>query len=428
LACLRRRYTADSTSSPCRSSCDILSSRGAWAAGTSPGGSNTQVQFNNSGAFGGDSSFVWDNMNKRLGIGTPSPQAPLDITTSYTAIRLLTGTNTSAYALSIGVNDDGVNFTNNSAVRGFNFKNANGSLMSIDSSGKVGIGTTSPAALPDVVGGQARIAPGASNYASSFTGPQKSALAISGSIGTGEYARLTFGNAVQGNYGGMGLRVENTGSYLSFGTSNNYNSGITNEAMTIDPVGKVGIGTTSPASALQIGNGTAYTQVTISGWTSGGGSSALTFQNSLTTKYNIFLASANNCLSVSDVSSGGMYMCQGGTSWVARSDSRLKKNVHTYSVLDRLKDYRAVSFDWKQSGKHEIGVIAQEIYKAFPEVVRKGSEDPKDNLTGATDPRAWGVSYDRLGALALQAVKELQAENEHLRRDVDELRQRDHSM
>lgn len=34
-----------------------------------PGGSNTQVQFNDSGSFGGDSRFVWDKTNHRLTIG-----------------------------------------------------------------------------------------------------------------------------------------------------------------------------------------------------------------------------------------------------------------------------------------------------------------------------------------------------------------------
>lgn len=42
-------------------------------AGGSPGGSTTQVQFNSSGSFAGDSNLVWDNTNKRLGIGaTPN--------------------------------------------------------------------------------------------------------------------------------------------------------------------------------------------------------------------------------------------------------------------------------------------------------------------------------------------------------------------
>jgi len=40
----------------------------------------------------------------------------------------------------------------------------------------------------------------------------------------------------------------------------------------------------------------------------------------------------------------------------------LKENVQNLSVLDRLDDYRAVSFDWKSNGISDVGVIAQELY------------------------------------------------------------------
>ena len=42
--------------------------------GGTPGGSTTQIQYNNAGAFAGSANFVWDNTNTRLGIGTSSPQ------------------------------------------------------------------------------------------------------------------------------------------------------------------------------------------------------------------------------------------------------------------------------------------------------------------------------------------------------------------
>lgn len=53
----------------------------------------------------------------------------------------------------------------------------------------------------------------------------------------------------------------NAGSRLSFGTSNAFTSGITNEAMTIDPSGNVGIGVTSPQHRLTIGSPTADGQL-----------------------------------------------------------------------------------------------------------------------------------------------------------------------
>lgn len=49
------------------------------AIGGSPGGSSGQVQFNSGGSFGADSNLFWDNTNKRLGVGTASPNAKLSV-------------------------------------------------------------------------------------------------------------------------------------------------------------------------------------------------------------------------------------------------------------------------------------------------------------------------------------------------------------
>ncbi len=65
---------------------------GTWAtAGATPAGSNTQVQYNNSGAFGANSLFTFDGSS--LGIGTATPRnTRLDI--SAPAHTLVTGTGT----------------------------------------------------------------------------------------------------------------------------------------------------------------------------------------------------------------------------------------------------------------------------------------------------------------------------------------------
>lgn len=64
----------------------VLSTNGtttSWTSvTTSPAGANGQVQFNNSGAFGASNNFFWDNTNSKLGIGTNSPQALLDVATT----------------------------------------------------------------------------------------------------------------------------------------------------------------------------------------------------------------------------------------------------------------------------------------------------------------------------------------------------------
>lgn len=45
-------------------------------------GSAGQIQFNNSGAFGANSNFYWDNNNRRLGIGTGTPAYTMDVRNS----------------------------------------------------------------------------------------------------------------------------------------------------------------------------------------------------------------------------------------------------------------------------------------------------------------------------------------------------------
>lgn len=82
--------------------------------------------------------------NGNVGIGTSSPGTKLHLSGSGQEIKFLSGTNTSGYALSIGINDDGINFSNNSSIRGFNFSNQVGTLMRIMSDGNIGIGTASP--------------------------------------------------------------------------------------------------------------------------------------------------------------------------------------------------------------------------------------------------------------------------------------------
>lgn len=52
--------------------------------------------------------------------------------------------------------------------------------------------------------------------------------------------------------GRIGVSNTGAGSGLSFGTSNSYGAGITNEAMVIDPAGNVGIGAATPSTNLHV--------------------------------------------------------------------------------------------------------------------------------------------------------------------------------
>ena len=133
--------------------------------GTSSGGSGTpaapngSVQFNNSGSFGGDSNFSWDNTNKRLGIGTSSPQVPLDIAGGAGPRLLVYGsTGTPQYLAGVGVNmgtasnSQGFFVGQNSSFsidqanvfENFPYPNGLTSRFVVAPGGNVGIATTNP--------------------------------------------------------------------------------------------------------------------------------------------------------------------------------------------------------------------------------------------------------------------------------------------
>ena len=117
--------------------------------------------------------------------------------------------------------------------------------------------------------------------------------------------------------------------------------------------------------------------------------------------------------------SSGVILASGKDGWASISDNRFKDNISEYSVLDKLDDYRAIEFDWKSSGIHDVGVIGQELESIFPELVNKGSTE--GDVTSITDPGVWSVQYSKLGALALQAIKEQQAQIDEQNKVIDSL-------
>ena len=97
----------------------------------------------------------------------------------------------------------------------------------------------------------------------------------------------------------------------------------------------------------------------------------------------------------------------------AYSDARLKTNVNTINnALDLVDQLRGVSFDWIESGKHSIGVIAQEVEEVIPEVVLNNvSTDPS---TGE-ETEVKSVDYGKMVGVLINAIKELKAEVDELK-------------
>lgn len=116
------------------------------------------------------------------------------------------------------------------------------------------------------------------------------------------------------------------------------------------------------------------------------------------------------------------------TAWNTSSDIRLKKNVtEIKDPLDKILRLRGVEFDWRSDVKtptkheqvHDIGVIAQEVEKVFPEAVTS----PKNGYKS--------VAYSKLIAPVIEAIRALATkvfdnskQSERLRRENTALKEK----
>jgi methionine synthase II (cobalamin-independent) len=88
------------------------------------------------------------------------------------------------------------------------------------------------------------------------------------------------------------------------------------------------------------------------------------------------------------------------------SDIRLKDNIRTFeSAMDVISQLRGVRFAWKETGVETVGLIAQEVEKVLPELIGIN-----------TDTGLKSVSYSNMVAVLIEAVKELKAEIEELKK------------
>jgi len=273
------------------------------------------------------------------------------------------------------------------------------------------------------------------NYDDSLVNAQdiQNSIRMSGRYWSGSASQLveTRINSVHQESNGNG------GSALTFMTQTG-GSAVT-EKMRIDKNGNVGIGYTSPGSKLSVnGDG---------GFVSNSSSRVLYLTQNATDAGNIiqFLDQSgnnvwelvgrnsnfyiyNNQNSVgyvleSNSSNGHVAILKGGTNAsypldvtgtirstadvIAYSDRRVKENIKTIdNALDKVIKLRGVSYNRKDidDKSTKIGVIAQEVKEILPEVVENDLEDK------------YSVAYGNMAGLFIEAIKELKAEIEELKK------------
>jgi len=98
--------------------------------------------------------------------------------------------------------------------------------------------------------------------------------------------------------------------------------------------------------------------------------------------------------------------------WDTHSSRRWKDNIQPLKgCLAKVQALRGVSFDWKKTGERDIGLIAEEVGKVIPEVVNY-EENGID---------AKSLDYARLVAVLIEAVKDQQEEIEYLKERLDKI-------
>lgn len=95
------------------------------------------------------------------------------------------------------------------------------------------------------------------------------------------------------------------------------------------------------------------------------------------------------------------------------SSRRSKTNIRkVQDALDKVADLRGVTFDWKDSGRRDIGLIAEEVGKVVPEVVTY-----EDNGVDAKS-----LDYAHLVALIIEAIKEQQRMIDDQSRELEDIK------
>lgn len=178
-----------------------------------------------------------------VGIGASSPSQKLDVN-GGSAIRgtIFIGDGSSSVIRKLTANTP------------LNFANSGGSTeMTIDSSGNVGIGITSPANRLHIIGTTAQ------TQSVSIGAGGNAPVQIALENGYGARQGIVFQNTGSASYPSFGIISENTALAIktasyNIGSTSDLNTNWT-ERLRIDSSGNVGIGVTSPAVKLDVSNG-----------------------------------------------------------------------------------------------------------------------------------------------------------------------------
>jgi hypothetical protein len=114
---------------------------------------------------------------------------------------------------------------------------------------------------------------------------------------------------------------------------------------------------------------------------------------------------------------GNAYKTEGGTAWATSSDLRLKTILGNYEKgLDEIAALQTVRFVYNEqnprqltAGKEQVGFVAQDVQKIFPEAVSEAEDGYLD------------FNIHAINVALVNAIKELKAENVLLKKRIEQI-------
>jgi hypothetical protein len=256
--------------------------------------------------------------------------------------------------------------------------------MRIDSSGNVGIGTSSPSYKLSIAGNSAT----SSNL-----------LLTHNTDSTGAYSRIRFqfaeGNAsIASEIRNIQRAAGENGTSLAFFTDSN--AGSLAERMRIDSSGNLLVGKTATAIGTV---GFVVTNYGVFLSTTATGDYSIFNKSTSTTGKQIEFRSA-------DTTVGNITSSSVATSYNTSSDYRLKENITPMTgALGLVQQLKPVTYNWKVDGSSSQGFIAHELQEVVPDCVT----GEKDAIDAEGNPEYQGIDTSFLVATLTAAIQELKA-------------------
>ena len=262
--------------------------------------------------------------------------------------------------------------------------------MRIDSSGNLGLGTTTPTSYNSNADNLVI------NESGDFSGIT---LAADNDQGSNIY----FADPDDDNVGG--ITYNHTDNYMNFRVNGA-------ERMRIDSSGSVSIGTTSTQAKLEVNKGADGSTSAPQFLIQGGASTYGAFHFLDSDAYHIQTNSAARDIEII-CNTGGVNLGPGDTAFSSNSDENLKENIKPLNnVIDKIKNYRCVEYNFKddKNKNKKIGFIAQDWQKDFSQVVNKNKED------------VLSIKYTETIPVLLKAIQEQQDMIQELKKEIEILK------